>query len=167
MIWRGDDIMLHVTPQSAGEIAKMTKLDQLDAFIQTLRERRARLAANKETALKLIENIDQVTKTIDAGIEMSLSLKEKLSPAIAHMLDDFEFPHIPQLPSLSLEDKIESGPRPSEVAARAREALLEAGRPMKRGELVKALTARGVKMAGIDKNKKISEPSYGGTQNNS
>ena len=42
---------------------------------------------------------------------------------------------------------------PADIARYAREIILESGRPMKRGRLVRALEARGVPLAGTDKNK--------------
>lgn len=44
---------------------------------------------------------------------------------------------------------------PSDIAASARQILLEANRPMKRGELVAELERRGVPLAGKDKNKNL------------
>jgi hypothetical protein len=44
---------------------------------------------------------------------------------------------------------------PAEIAHAARDVLLERGRPMKRGELVRELAQRGVPLAGKDKNKNL------------
>lgn len=55
----------------------------------------------------------------------------------------------------SLEEKIPSSATPAQVADAAKETLLETGRPMKRGQLVRALTAKGITLAGADKNKNL------------
>ena len=44
---------------------------------------------------------------------------------------------------------------PADIAAFARETLLAEGRPMKRGELVRAIEARGLPLAGRDKAKNL------------
>lgn len=45
--------------------------------------------------------------------------------------------------------------RPSRIADEARNVLIEAKRPMKRGELVRALEEKGLPLVGKDKNKNL------------
>jgi hypothetical protein len=142
--------MLHVTPQSAQQSSAMSKLDQFDAFIASIRERReaiirqiAELKAANERAQKEVETIDESLKTLTDA-------REKLSSDFIAMLEKTNFETLDlQKPQSQVELS------PAVVADQARAVLIEEGRPMKRGQLVKALLRRGIPLAGTDKNKNL------------
>lgn len=122
--------MLHVSVLSRAE-RPMADYRQI---MRELRGRRARL-------------VDQLDK-LDATIQM-------LEETIRVSQPEFDF----ATPADTLEEQVvkrERGELPPETIARyARETLLEFGKPMKRGELVRALEQKGVPLAGKDKNKNL------------
>jgi hypothetical protein len=144
--------MYHAVPVEAAEGAYMSKLDQLDAFIHAVHQRREELEKHKDRLLKALESCDKAIATVDKAIEVSAELREKIGPDLMEILKDIEFPVLPQLVEPTKEEGTLS---PQEVAERAKDVILEAGRPMKRGELVRALAARNVPLAGKDKNKNL------------
>lgn len=144
--------MYHVTPDEATKGARMSKLDQLDAFIETLHQRRGALERQREYLSNALESCEKAITAVDEGLKFSLELRERIGPGLLEALDDMEFP---TLPTIIEPVEREEGLAPKEIASHAKSTLLEAGRPMKRGELVRALIARNVPLAGKDKNKNL------------
>jgi hypothetical protein len=128
----------------------MSKLDQFDAFIASIRERREALSRQIEELKAAQKKSQEEIETIDESLKTLTDAREKLPPEFIAMLEKTNFESLgPQIPSSQAELP------PADVAARARAVLIEEGRPMKRGQLVKALLNRGVHLAGADKNKNL------------
>lgn len=106
------------------------------SILRDLQGRRARL---REQLEKLDATIGMLEDTIRAS-----------EPEF-----DFEAPPAESLEGEQTKKRSRGELPPETVAKIARETLIEHGRPMKRGELVKALEAREVPLAGKDKNKNL------------
>lgn len=143
--------MYHVTPVEAAEGARMSKLDQLDAFIEGLRKGRATLEDRLAILEAGIDACKRAIGSVDKGLKMAEQLRKSVGPDLTEALRDFEFPALPDMTELESSGCLS----PHEISIQAEKVLLEVGRPMKRGELVKELIARGFQLAGKDKNKNL------------
>jgi hypothetical protein len=147
--------MLNVTPVEAVKGARMSKLDELDRFIAALEKRRAELNERIETLRGALENSKNALNSIEDIYARTVELRDTIPPDMLHVLDDAPLGRMASdLEALGTQTKNEALP-PAEIIPHVREALLAAGRPMKRGELVKALSARSIQLAGKDKNKNL------------
>jgi hypothetical protein len=107
-------------------------------LLQVLADLRKRRAEIGETMARLDAAIKKVEEAIAVvGVDNLPGL-------------DFELPQPQASPS-----RIRGETPPAIVVSVAREVLLEAGKPMKRGELVRAIEAKGIALTGKDKNKNL------------
>jgi hypothetical protein len=107
-------------------------VDRFSAAIEHLEKARAAMSPRDFEALKALSQNENVEATAKASIEHSDAFRTRLK-------------------TFRMRGQL----TPVEVATAARVALLEKGRPMKRGELVTELERRGIPLAGTDKNKNL------------
>lgn len=114
-------------------------------YMADFKEVRARLERRREELVDELARLDQALTAIEDA-ERLLGLSEDNDSS---------------RPSKSSEVKLESpqgkGPSftPDEIAGIAREVLLERGRPLKRGALVRAIESKGFLLPGKDKAKNL------------
>lgn len=145
--------MLHVTPQSACESARMSKLDELERLIVAIDKRRAQLAQQQSELRTALERTETALEAMNRVYQRAIELKDFVPDDMAHILNDGSLGRLAT--ALDSSAPSENALQPTKVVAHVRDVLLEARKPMKRGELVKALLARNVPLAGKDKNKNL------------
>lgn len=108
-------------------------------YQEVLRDLRAR----KRLLEEQIRDIDKLIRTLER-VSPTLTVQPSLFPDSNTAHEEIVISHRErgELP-------------PTEIAKLARQVLLESGQPMKRGELVRALEARGIPLLGKDKNKNL------------
>ncbi len=150
--------MLHVTPQSAEQSRVMSKLHDFDMLLDAVKTRRdqaQRFIDEKKQQIKsLQQQIDSAQEgifQIDKMLGTIEEARQRLAPEFLAALEDIQIPP----PDAILGMHPLAPLAPDEVVVKAREVLSEAGKPMRRGQLVDALLKRGVPLAGKDKNKNL------------
>jgi hypothetical protein len=89
---------------------------------------------------ELVERLNDVEKLI----KETEALRGRVLPVLAAPGSDNE---------KSRPEPVSNGP--AEIASAVREILIEADRPMRRGEIAEALTRRGIVVPGADKSKNV------------
>lgn len=125
-------------PDDHLSMRKMASLDQLLADLQAKRRELADTLKQIDTAIKHVK---------DARQAVGGGLLDFITPQDAQ--DTAESESHPSQP------RAQGVLSPIEVARHARSTLLDHGRPMKRGALVRAMLQRGVPLAGADKSKNL------------
>jgi len=114
----------------------------------------ARLRASRERAISHLKAIDRAIANLEAAKEALP--EEMLEDAIKSSSDDAEPMGEPTLFRSKAAPQRERGIlSPLKIATAAREAILAAGRPLKRGQLVRELERREIPLAGKDKSKNL------------
>ena len=126
----------------------MSKIDRMIAEAKLFRD----------DAHRKVQEIQKQIASLDTTIEQLESLKAN-SPmeVLERLLSETKLPsdHHPAYYAQIAGANKEAVLSPLEVAQRVQEVLQKSGRPMKRGQLVKALAAQNVPLAGKDKNKNL------------
>jgi hypothetical protein len=128
-------------------------LDQLDDFIAAMRERCDAWATAIDEAQKKLDTARETQARLNTSLQTLIETRERLSDDQFPLLEKMEIPVIINPRDLQLRGQTTLPP--DEVASHARAVLIESGRPMRRGQLVRALLARNVPLSGTDKNKNL------------
>jgi hypothetical protein len=115
------------------------RVSEFDALLEQFKRRREAAQAAVDRFTKIIELLEQAKETLNS--DQIAALTETLS----------EFRHGPVQEPLRVRGIIP----PSEIAGLVRTILLEAGRPMKRGELAAEMDRRQIPLAGSNRNKNL------------
>lgn len=127
-------------PSVSDHQMSMRKMATLDEILINLRTKRA----------ELIETLKQ----LDTAIKHVTDAQKAIGGNLADLFADEETQGTP-MPPASPPTREQGILAPVEVARHARNILIEHGRPLKRGALVRALMEKGVPLAGSDKNKNL------------
>ncbi len=143
--------MLHNDGSAFESGEPMSKLDILDekmAAIRSLRDQlreRIEVMRGQLTAMEtLIDTFEKIRAEI--GDEVLLQVLKSSDNSTLNQFLSLDIPKINQ-------DKDEKTPK--EIAEFAAQTLIEQGRPLKRGALVRMIEAKGVKVPGKDRNKNL------------
>lgn len=148
--------MYHVTLVEATKGARMSKLDELDVFIAALERRRDAVSEQIKSLRAALEKNEAALKSIEGIYERVVELRQNIPEDMLHILDTATLGKMTSdLDALGAPQPRSEAISPAQVVSHVREALLAAGRPMKRGALVKELENRGVPLVGKDKNKNL------------
>jgi hypothetical protein len=130
----------------------MSKIEEFDAFIAKVRAARAAVVEAVEIHKAAIQEAEKKLSVLDESIERLTAAREGMSPEFISSLEVLEIPdHIGVAPSTQRSSELS----PAEVAAHVRSVLRSVGRPMTRGQLVRAMQEQGVSLPGVDKSKNL------------
>lgn len=126
--------------REAESVERMASLSELiERLRRIIKEREAALQATKQVLSRLERMASDFPPEALEIIEKALAQDGNLERSIA-----------------MLEPKRQRGIlSPKEVASLIRNVLVEAGKPMKRGDIVRELEKQGVPLVGSDKNKNV------------
>jgi len=130
--------VLHVPAAVTVQSARMSEFDDI---VERLKNALAEARKRVSTLEGLLRALEQ------AKISLPLDIFDTTLESIK--------PNLSGLRTQSEPQRVRGELPPREVAAIARNALLETGKPLKRGQLVRELEKRGVPLAGADKNKNL------------
>ena len=157
--------MLHVAPQrvESGSEQRMSAIEQLDELIESVRKNVEKLQVARDQAATLAETMGKRLESSTALLQALARVREQVGEhggmaleTVAAQLDHLRDLFVEKSASAPLPvGDTQVAPSPSDVAESARELLLEVKRPMKRGQLVRALEAKGMTLVGKDKNKNL------------
>ncbi|MGA9599584.1 MAG: hypothetical protein WBS22_04900 [Methylocystis sp.] len=128
-------------------------MDEFDEMIARLKRQRQSAQEAVDSFSTAIDYLEKARDTISPkALEVlkSLSQNENVEATARAAMDGSDTLRT-QLKTFRMRGIMS----PADVAKAARVALLEKGRPMKRGELVLELQKRGIPLAGSDKNKNL------------
>lgn len=110
-----------------------------------------------ERLVRQKEALEGILLRLNTAIEYLRHAKEALGPDdLAKLLETLSQSQPTQIQSPPKEpQRVRGVLSPDDIAAAVRAVLLEVGRPMKRGALVKELEKRQIPLAGTDKNKNL------------
>ena len=129
--------MLHISPEVVLAGRRMAGFEEILERLRRQREEAQQVVAKLTTAIGLME------KARDAlGTDEAVRLWEKTIAS-------------PPTVETKERQRVRGVLSPDEIARIVREILLEAGHPMKRGELVGELEKRQIPLAGTNKNKNL------------
>lgn len=133
--------MLHLSPEAVLAVKRMSEFEAL-------------LARYKRQEQAVEQALQRIRRVISALEEAKSAWNDAQGgeQALEFLAKTFSTP-----PDDALQEprRVRGILPPSDIAASVRMILLEANRPMKRGELVAELERRGVPLAGKDKNKNL------------
>lgn len=142
--------MLHndVSAFESGE--PMSKLDILDEKMSAIRSLRDQLRERIEVMRGQLTSLETLIDTFDRiRVETGDEVLLQVLNSDHSTLNQFLSMNIPKIN----QDKADK--TPNEIAEFAAQALIEHGRPLKRGALVRLIEAKGVKVPGKDRNKNL------------
>jgi hypothetical protein len=114
-------------------------------FLNTLRTREASAKGRLDELRAELEGIQKLVRALE-------DLESTTPPEVLNLIAQNVAANIALTKTTTLNPNAAS---PEVIASAARAALLDAMRPMKRGELVRELEARGIILTGRDKNKNL------------
>lgn len=121
-------------------------MSKFDALLNALRQRRESLNLRIQELRVQMDGLEKLLKTMeDLATSATAEVLEKLAEDLT--------------PAFAVGKVARARPRgavtPERIAEAAKEILAESPRPLKRGELVAALEARGVPVSGTNPNKNL------------